>query len=259
MDELSKQTRTQWNALADAHVMHSLPFFDYDMEQAKTYAYRHGIITEAKNKQVLCLASGGGQDSAAFGLLGAKVTVFDLSDVMLKRDQEAAQHHGYSVKTIQGDMRDLSPLGNNRFDIVWQSISLNYSPVVDPVFDGVQKILRPQGIYRVAIQNPFTYALSSDWSGESYPLKGRYIDGENVTHYSPTWTIDQPDGSEITLPTPQLFRHTLSTLLNGLAKRGFTLLHLQEWMREGNDPEPGSWIHFTQCAPLFLDTFWMKH
>lgn len=256
MDELSKQTRERWNALADANVMHALPFFDYTLEKARAYAFRHGIIQEAKEKDVLCLASGGGQDSAAFGLLGANVTVFDLSDIMLERDQAAADHHGYQVTTLQGDMRDLSRFGDNSFDIVWQSVSLNYSPVVDPIFDGVQRILRPQGIYRVAIQNPFGYAMSSDWTGEGYLLKGRYIDGEDVTHYFPTWKIDQADGSEIELPTPKLFRHNLSTVLNGLAQRGFTLLHLEEWMREGENPEPGSWVHFTQSSPLFLDTFW---
>lgn len=256
MDNLSQETRTRWNALASANVMHALPFLDYDLDQAKTYAYRHGIISDVEGKEVLCLASGGGQDSAAFGLLGAKVTVFDLSDVMLDRDQEAAEHHGYTVKTIQGDMRDLSTFENNSFDIIWQSISLNYSPTVAPVFDGVKRLLRSGGIYRVAIQNPFGYAMSSTWTGEGYLLKGRCIDGEEVTYYQPNWKVEQEDGSTIEIPTPKLFRHNLSTVLNGLAKRGFVLLHLDEWTREGEDPEPGSWIHFTQCSPLFLDTFW---
>ncbi|MEN0002879.1 MAG: class I SAM-dependent methyltransferase [Bacteroidota bacterium] len=284
MDQLNQQTRARWNALAEANCMHSIPFLDYDIAQAEAYAFRFGILSDVKGKEVLCLASGGGQDSAAFGLLGANITVFDLSDIMLERDQEAARHHGYSVRTVQGDMRDLSGLGDQQFDIIWQSISLNYSPVTAPVFDGVRRLLRPGGIYRVAIENPFSYAMSSDWIGEGYPLKGRYIDGEDITYYRPIWRVDQADGSEKELPTPRLFRHNLSTVQiwrvdqadgsekelptprlfrhnlstvqNGLAQRGFRLLHLEEWIREGDDPEPGSWIHFTQSAPLFLDMFW---
>lgn len=256
MDQLNQQTRTQWNALANANVMHSIPFLDYTRKEAEAYAFRHGIIQSVAGKKVLCLASGGGQDSAAFSLLGAKVTVFDLSDVMLKRDQQAADHHGYEITTIQGDMRDLSGLPDDSFDIVWQSISLNYSPTVEPVFEGVQRILRHMGVYRVAIQNPFNIAMSSTWSGKGYPLQGRYLDGEEVTHYSPIWEIDQADGSKIQLDTPKLFRHNLSTIINALAKRGFSILYLDEWMRSGEDPEVGSWVHFTQCSPLFLDTFW---
>ena len=255
MDQLSEETRQRWNALAEARVMHSLPFYDYTPEKAKSYAYRHGIIPDVAGKRVLCLASGGGQDSAAFGLLGAEVTVLDLSDVMLQRDSAVAAHHGYSATLIQGDMRDLSVLGDNAFDLVWQSISLNYCPSVYPVFAGVQRVLHPGGIYRLAIQNPFGYAMSSTWTGEGYLLKGPYIDGEDVTYYQPTWKIEQPDGGEVELPTPRLYRHALSTVLNSLASQGFSLLHLEEWTREGRDPEPGSWVHFTQCSPLFLDIY----
>jgi 2-polyprenyl-3-methyl-5-hydroxy-6-metoxy-1,4-benzoquinol methylase len=47
-----------------------------------------------KGKDVLCLASSGGQQSAAFGVLGANVTVFDLSENMLKKDVATAKHYG---------------------------------------------------------------------------------------------------------------------------------------------------------------------
>ena len=39
---------------------------------------------------VLCLAAGGGQQSVAFALLGANVTVFDLSETQLEHDRLAA-------------------------------------------------------------------------------------------------------------------------------------------------------------------------
>ncbi len=256
MDKLIQQTRERWNALANANVMHSIPFYDYTVDQAKTYAYRHDIIQDAKGKDVLCLASGGGQDSAAFGILGANVSVLDLSDVMLERDRMAAAHHKFSIQTVQGTMTDLSAFSDDSFDIVWQSISLNYCPDVTPVFQEVRRVLRNSGIYRVAIQNPFGTAISSDWTGKGYLLRGRYLDGEDVTYYQPVWTVDQEDGSKVDIDTPHLFRHNLSTVLNQLARRNFTLLHLQEWIREGQNPEPGSWVHFTQCSPLFLDLFW---
>ena len=90
MDEISKTNRKRWNELARANVEYSRPFLDFTIEEAKIYVYRHGILKDVADKQVLCLASGGGQDSVAFGLLGADVTVYDLSDVQLEHDRQAA-------------------------------------------------------------------------------------------------------------------------------------------------------------------------
>lgn len=66
------------------------------------------ILCDIDGKDVLCLASGGGQQSAVFGLLGARVTVVDFSEKQLDGDRKAAAHYGYEVTTIQADMRDLS-------------------------------------------------------------------------------------------------------------------------------------------------------
>jgi ubiquinone/menaquinone biosynthesis C-methylase UbiE len=64
-------------------------------------------------------------ESAAFALLGPRVTVFDLSEGQLERDRQAARHYGQAVRTIQGDMRDLSQLADISFDIVSQPYSSN--------------------------------------------------------------------------------------------------------------------------------------
>src|SRR4030042_544323 len=108
MDDIAQTNRERWNALARANVEYSQPFLDFTPEQAAQYVFRHGVIQDVRGKRVLCLASGGGQDSAAFGLLGANVTVLDLSDVQLERDRQAAEHHGLKITTLHGDMRDLS-------------------------------------------------------------------------------------------------------------------------------------------------------
>lgn len=257
MDAISKDNRERWNALANANVMHSVPFLDFTREDAADYVYGSGIFKDVSGKRVLCLANGGGQASVAFGLLGAEVTVLDLSDVQLARDRQAALHHGLTVETVQGDMRDLSAFCANRFDVVWQPYSLNYSPTVEPVFREVARVLEPDGIYQVTFANPFTQAVDDDsWDGEGYRLRGLYTDGEDVSRYFPTWDVEQSDGSIITVDRPHEFRHTLSTVLNALVRNGFVLLHLKEWMRHAEPLEPGSWPHFTQAAPPWFDSFW---
>jgi SAM-dependent methyltransferase len=257
MDEISQTNRARWNALASANVEWSRPFLDFTPEQAAEYIGRYGIIKDVARKKVLCLASGGGQDSVAFGLLGADVTVLDLSDVQLERDRQAAAHHGLQVVTIQGDMRDLSGFPDNSFDIVWQPYSVNFVSSVEAVYLGVARILKPGGIYYMQFANPFVHAVDDEaWDGRGYPLNRPYIDGEDTTQYFPHWDVTQPDGTNIKVDSPHEFRHNLSTVLNTMAQNGFVFLHLQEYMRKEENPEPGSWPHFTQVAPPWFDSFW---
>ena len=259
MDDIAETNRERWNALARANVEYSQPFLDFTPEQAAQHVYRHGVIKDVAGKRVLCLASGGGQDSAAFGLLGADVTVLDLSDVQLERDRQAADHHGLKVTTLHGDMRDLSAFADSTFNVVWQVYSINFVPFVEPVFREVARVLKPGGIYFVQFHNPFVQSLDdSSWNGESYPLKGIYLDGEDMSHSFPHWDVEQPDGTTIRLVGPHEFRHTLSTVLNTLVSNGFILLGLWEWIRGDENPEPGSWAHFTQVAPPYLSTFWKR-
>jgi SAM-dependent methyltransferase len=259
MDDIARVNRERWNALARANVQYSQPFLDFTPEQAAQYIYRHGVLKDVAGKRVLCLASGGGQDSAAFGLLGAEVTVLDLSDVQLERDRQAADHHGLTVTTIHGDMRDLSALADTTFDIVWQVYSINFVPSVEPVFHEVRRVLKPGGIYFLQFHNPFVQTTDEDaWNGEAYLLKGLYLDGEDMSRSFPHWDVEQPDGTTLRLAGPHEFRHTLSTMLNTLVSSGFNLLGLWEWIRSDENPEPGSWAHFTQVAPPYLSTFWQR-
>ncbi|MFN2234482.1 MAG: class I SAM-dependent methyltransferase [Anaerolineales bacterium] len=257
MDEINKINRERWNALASANVEFSRPFFDYTIEKAAAYIYRYDIIKDVSGKKVLCLASGGGQDSVAFGLLSAKVTVMDLSDIQLARDQQAAAHHHLSIETIQGDMRDLSRFPDDSFDLVWQPYSINFVPDVEPVYREVARVLKPGGIYYMQFANPFVHTVDDEaWDGNAFPLNRAYMDGEDTSTYFPHWDVSQVDGSSLKIDSPHEFRHTLSTVLNTMAKCGFVFLYLQEYILKDENPEPGSWVHFTQVAPPWFDSFW---
>jgi SAM-dependent methyltransferase len=190
-------------------------------------------------------------------LLGAKVTVLDLSDVQLERDRQGAAHHGLSVTTIHGDMRDLSIFSDETYDVVWQVYSVNFVPTVESVFREVRRVLKPGGIYFVQFANPFVQAIDEDaWDGRPYPLSGFYVDGEDLAERFPHWDVDQPDGSKVKLASPHEFGHPLSNVLNTLAKDGCIFLGLWEWMRHDENPTPGTWAHFTQIAPPYISTFW---
>ena len=115
MDEIARYNKERWEELARANVQYSRPRLDLDEAAAREMIDPHGLIGEMAGKRVLCLASGGGQQSAAFGVLGADVTVLDLSETQLERDRAAAGHYGYAVELCQGDMRDLSRFSEESF------------------------------------------------------------------------------------------------------------------------------------------------
>ena len=257
MDDLSRTNRARWNALAHAGVEFSQPWLDLTPERAAQHVGGHGVLRDVAGQRVLCLASGGGQDSVAFALLGADVTVLDLSDVQLERDREAAVHHGVRLATMQGDMRDLSALPDGAFDVVWQTYSINFVPNVLPVFRGVARVLRPGGIYFLMLSNPFVQGIDHEkWSGAGYPLEHSYVDGEDLTRYFPHWTLEPPGSVRRELDSPHEFRHALQTVFNALGAQGFTRLGLWEHHRPDDGSAPGSWGHLLRFVPLYLYTYW---
>ncbi|HEX8352099.1 MAG TPA: class I SAM-dependent methyltransferase, partial [Pyrinomonadaceae bacterium] len=110
MDEIAEYNVGRWRALAEAEALYTRPLLDLDADAARAVVDASGWLGPLEGGRVLCLAGGGGRESAAFSLLGARVTVFDLSEEQLERDRAAAAHYGHEVSTVRGDMRDLSAL-----------------------------------------------------------------------------------------------------------------------------------------------------
>lgn len=261
MDDLIQYNRERWNALADANHTYSRPFLGLDAAKARAWLDTQGdapagLLDNLQGKDVLCLASGGGQQTAVFGLLGANVTVFDLSDSQLARDQEAADHYGYPLRTVQGDMRDLSSFDDDSFDLVWHPYSINFSPDARVVLRHVARILRPGGYYRLQFANPFVMGADETlWNGRGYTISHIYADAAEVEFADPHWDVGQEDGSIQKFVGPREFRHALSAIVNTLVQSGFLILGLWEDTDSAQpDPntKPGTWEHYIAVAPPFL-------
>lgn len=260
MDELARFNKERWELLAQANVAYSQPFLSLDPQSALDMVDPHRLFGALTGKRVLCLAGSGGQQSAAFGVLGATVTVFDLSDTQLERDRQAADHYGYDVQTVQGDMRNLSCFADASFDIVWHAYSVNFVPDLRPVLAEATRVLRDDGFYRVSWSNPFTKTIDDrSWNGEGYLLKLPYDEGVEITELIDGWDVwDVTDEAGVVqrIPAPKEFNHKLSTMVNTLVDLGYRILCLDE---EGGDThaEPGSWQHYLACTTPYL-TIWVR-
>lgn len=259
-DEISRINRERWNALVQARVMYSRPMLNLTAESARDVLDATGTLGEVAGKQALVLAGGGGQQSIAFALLGAAVTVYDLSDAQLEQDRQAAAQLGLTIRIVHGDMRDLSAFAEDSFDIVYQPYSINFVPDVRPVIHEVSRVLRPGGLYRVAWHNPFTQTVDEEkFTGEGWILKHTYEDGRFLGDLFPEWTVEDDEGGSVALPSPREYVHTLSRMVNTLAGNGFVILHLEEWMSENPDHSPGGWYHWTRVAPPYLQVWARLH
>lgn len=61
---------------------------------------RSWLPTDLTGKDVLCLASGGGQQGPILAAAGARVTVFDNSPRQLGQDQMVAARDGLELRTV---------------------------------------------------------------------------------------------------------------------------------------------------------------
>ena len=216
------------------------PWLDLDLSQLQAFAegnipllpepftclFPASVFAAVWGKAVLCLASGGGQQSAAFGLLGAQVTVADLTAGQLEGDQKAAVYYGYSLNALQADMRDLSAIEVDTFDLVYQANSLAYVPDINPVFAEVARVLKPNGLYRVVFGNPATVAVQ--WDGKHYFIEAPFQKKQ----------FRREDGG-------LEFRHTTADIFNSLLQQGFSISQVFEepYSQDLEGGSPGSWNH----------------
>ncbi|NPV07651.1 MAG: class I SAM-dependent methyltransferase [Anaerolineae bacterium] len=245
LDRIAAMNRQHWERMVREGCGFTLPSLDLDRVLIRRYAegsldhppepliwmYPASILDGVEGKDVLCLASGGGQQSAVFGLQGARVTVVDLAEGQLQGDRVAAEHYGYPVTTIQADMRDLSCLSDESFDLVYQAPSVCYVPDLRPVFAEVTRVLRPGGVYRVCFTNPATEFVGMEsWDGHGYRISLPYAQKEETSGGSAQ------------------FRHYLADIFNGLLAAGLSIEQVaddpQYFTEHRPPPDPGTWHHY---------------
>lgn len=254
MDEIAKYNKARWKALAEANALFTRPKLNLDAGSARKMVDADERFGDLTDKDVLCLAGGGGQQSAAFAVLGANVSVFDISVEQLERDKEIAKHYQTKINIFQGDMRNLDCFATSSFDIVHHAYSLNFVPDATAVFRQVVRILRTGGFYRVSCANPFLMGMEqSSWNGEGYVLKKPYFKDEKITYNDQDWVYDKNEHEPI--PNPIEYRHSLSKLINGLVDAGLAILSVSDKsdMFPNQNAEPKSWEHFTAFAPPWLN------
>ena len=168
---------------------------------------------------VLCLASGGGQQAPVFAAAGANVTVLDNSPGQLAQDRLVAEREALDLKTIQGDMRDLSAFGDDSFDLVFHPVSNLFVPGVRPVWNEAFRVLRSGGTLLAGFLNPAVYIFDLELADSTREVRVRY----SLPYSDATSKSEEEVGRQMERGEPLEFSHTLEDQIGGQLEAGFLI------------------------------------
>ena len=122
----------------------------------------HDWFGDLKDRRVLGLAAGGGQQMPIFAALGAKCTVLDYSEKQLESERMVAQREGYDITIVRADMTKRLPFDDNSFDLIFHPVSNCYVYAVLPIWRECARVLKPGGRLLAGLDNGFNYAFDED-------------------------------------------------------------------------------------------------
>lgn len=188
----------------------------WDVLLTPTKYVPHEWFGELKGKEVLGLASGGGQQIPIFSALGAKCTVLDYSGNQCESERMVAKREGYTVNVIQADMTKRLPFEDEAFDLIFHPVSNCYVEDVKPIFKECYRVLKKGGILLCGLNNGFAYIFDETETNMKYrlpfnPLKDPVAYEDSIKN---NWGI--------------AFSHTLEEQIGGQLEAGFTLTDLYE-------------------------------
>lgn len=231
--DILQYNREAWNHQVDNKNHWTIPASKEEIEQARNKQFNllltpeksipYHWIGDVQNLDVLCLASGGGQQVPVFAALGANVTSFDNSDKQLEQDTLVCNEHQLSIKTVQGDMRDLSVFADASFDIIFNPCSTCFVEDIIPVWNECFRVLRKGGILLTGFTNPIFYLFDQEKRNENR-LEIKY-----TLPYSDIDSLTEEELKKYTnVKDPLVFSHTLTTQIAGQTQAGFLIADLFE-------------------------------
>lgn len=190
---------------------------------------RDWFPTDVRGVDVLCLASGGGQQGPVLAAAGAHVTVFDNSPRQLDRDREVAEREALSIATVLGDMRDLSAFGDAAFDLVFHPVSNVFCPDVRPVWRECARVLRPGGKLLAGFMNPDLYIFDR----EAEDVRGELVVRHSLP-YSDLTHMTADERARFVGEAPLEYSHSLADQIGGQTDAGFAITGFREAPHHAN-------------------------
>jgi SAM-dependent methyltransferase len=173
--------------------------------------------------EVLCLASGGGQQGPILAATGARVTVLDNSPRQLAQDRRVAEREGLALATVEGDMADLAMFEDGRFGLVVNPASTCFVPDVRRVWQEAARVLAPGGVLLAGFINPVNYLFDFELAERGILEVRHTIPYSDLSGRTEAEVLGQMAQEE-----PLEFSHTLEDLIGGQIDAGLVITGFYE-------------------------------
>lgn len=174
-------------------------------------------------RDLLALASGGGQQVPVLAAAGANVTVLDNSPAQLAQDRFVAERDGLTVRYELGDMRDLARFADASFDLVFHPAANAFIPDVQPVWNEAFRVLRPGGRLLAGFVQPALFVFDDDEVDRGEFIARYAVPYSDLEVRTPEKLAAMREAGE-----PLCFGHTLAEQVGGQLQAGFRLIDLYE-------------------------------
>lgn len=129
---------------------------------------------DVRGKDILCLASGGGQQAPILAAAGANVTVFDNSAKQLEQDEFVARRDALQLRIEKGDTADLSRFDGEGFDLIFHPCSNCFMPKLEPIWRECFRVLRRGGSMLVGFAKPEVFIFDREAEESEGVLRVRH-------------------------------------------------------------------------------------
>ncbi|MCO6046404.1 class I SAM-dependent methyltransferase [Aeoliella sp. ICT_H6.2] len=236
------QEQDQWTCPVDTQAIERAKAGELDIVLTPTKSVPMSWFPPLPQLPTLCLASGGGQQGPLLAAAGCDVVVFDNSPQQLGQDRLVAERDGLQLRTVEGDMADLSTFDDDSFGLIVHPCANCFVPDVLPVWRECHRVLKKGGILMAGFCNPVRY-IFEDSRYENGVLQVRYP----IPHSDAAELGDaQLKHRILDKLEPMEFGHTLSDQIGGQLEAGFVITGFYEDRFGGPEPDPIS---------NYLDTF----
>jgi ubiquinone/menaquinone biosynthesis C-methylase UbiE len=242
--QVHEQNRKAWDRLVEKRNRFARPASDQDCHDPLAAVDGLGWLGgDIAGKELLCLAAGGGRQSAIYASAGAHVTVVDISPGMLELDREVARERRLAIQVVEASMDDLRALPPRHFDIVIHPVSTCYVPDIQKVFQQVAHVMKGNGVYISQHKSPVSLQATIRPGAEGYTLQSPYYSKEPVPKVAGT-SLREEGCLE--------FVHRWEEIIGGMCRCGFVIEDLVEPMHAKVDSAVGEFGHRAQFIAPYL-------
>lgn len=236
-----------WGAVAS--------WYDKHLNEADTYHEKVllpnllRLIDASPKDNILDLACGQGFFTRAIAKSGAKVTGIDIAPELI----EIAQKESPEIPFFVGSADQLAEFGDASFNKVLMSLSIQNMENIEGVTAEVARVLNEEGELHIAMNHPaFRVPKQSAWDyDDKKKVQFRRVD--QYLSNSSTEIDMHPGFSDA--PQTISFHRPLQFYVKALAKAGFAIIKLEEWISHkasDSGPRAKAENNARKEIPLFL-------